>query len=130
MQGQNLDLGYDDADQFQLGLEDDLQGPTGNGAPAMPHPAPPPGANGEAPGGAAAPPAAPAAPVAHMAAPAAPSAPGAPPAAPVAPAVPAAPGGISPAALASIMRDPAKLKPLLEKHPELINVLKARMKPA
>ena len=130
MQGQNLDLGYDDADQFQLGLEDDLQGPTGNGAPAMPHPAPPPGANGGAPGGAAAPPAAPAAPVAHMAAPAAPSAPGAPPAAPVAPVAPAAPGGISPAALASIMRDPAKLKPLLEKHPELINVLKARMKPA
>ena len=56
MQGQNLDLGYDDADQFQLGLEDDLQGPTGNGAPAMPHPAPPTGANGGAPGGAAAPP--------------------------------------------------------------------------
>ena len=124
--GQNLDLGYDDADQFQLGLEDDLQGPTGDGAPERPHPAPTQAANGGAPGGATAAPAAP---------PAAPAVPAAPPAASVAPpavppAAPAAPGGLSPAALASIMRDPAKLKPLLEKHPELVNVLKARMKPA
>ena len=124
--GQNLDLGYDDADQFQLGLEDDLQGPTGDGAPERPHPAPTQAANGGAPGGATAAPAAP---------PAAPAVPAAPPAAPVAPpavppAAPAAPGGLSPDALASIMRDPAKLKPLLEKHPELVNVLKARMKPA
>ena len=120
---QNLDLGYDDADQFQLGLEDELGGVAQSGlesaAPAtaaVPQPAASAGANGAsggaAPGGGAA----------------APSLPPQSPSVGVAPATAAAvPAGLSPAALASIMRDPAKLKPLLEKHPELIGLLKAHM---
>ena len=120
---QNLDLGYDDADQFQLGLEDELGGVAQGGleaaspaTAAVPQSAVSAGVNG-ASGGA----------VSGGAAAALSPPPPSQPQSPAPATAPAVPAGLSPAVLASIMHDPAKLKPLLEKHPELIGLLKAHM---